>query len=160
MVVLAALGTLVSIVPLIKAVPKAFLPKNDEAQFEIDVRTPEGTSLAATQIAASGSRARSGNGPRCERRCSSIGDNQQKTPNLASIFVRLVPPDARNASQDELQNRVRKEIVSKLPKDYRTSVSVVAAFGAGSFSTATVQYVLTGPDLRSSPTTPTRSSPS
>ncbi len=35
-----------------KAVPKGFLPKNDEAQFEISVRTPEGTSLAATQIAA------------------------------------------------------------------------------------------------------------
>ena len=35
-----------------KAVPKGFLPKNDEAQFEISVRTPEGTSLAATRIAA------------------------------------------------------------------------------------------------------------
>src|SRR4029078_11172018 len=51
-VVLAALATLVSIVPLIMKVPKAFLPKNDEAQFQIDVRTPEGTSLAATQISA------------------------------------------------------------------------------------------------------------
>jgi HAE1 family hydrophobic/amphiphilic exporter-1 len=49
-VVLASIGTLVSIVPMIKKVPKGFLPKNDEAQFEINVRTPEGTSLAATNI--------------------------------------------------------------------------------------------------------------
>ena len=34
------------------ASPRPSCPKNDEAQFEIDVRTPEGTSLAATQIAA------------------------------------------------------------------------------------------------------------
>ena len=38
--------------PLAKALPKGFLPKNDEAQFQVEVRTPEGTSLAATQIAS------------------------------------------------------------------------------------------------------------
>ncbi len=146
LVVLAALGTLVSIVPLIKAVPKAFLPKNDEAQFQIDVRTPEGTSLAATQIAVERIAREVRQWPEVRTTVLSIGDNQQKTPNLASIFVRLVPPDARTTSQDELQNRVRNEIVSKLPKEYRTSVSVVAAFGAGSFSTATVQFVLNGPN--------------
>jgi len=146
LVVLASLATLVSIVPLIKAVPKAFLPKNDEAQFQVDVRTPEGTSLAATQIAVERIARELRQWPEVRTTVLSIGDNQQKTPNLASIFVRLVPPDARTASQDELQNRVRQEIVSKLPKDYRTSVSVVAAFGAGSFNTAVIQYILNGPD--------------
>jgi len=145
-IVLAAFATLGSCVPLVKAVPKAFLPKNDEAQFQIDVRTPEGNSLAATQIAAERIAREVRQWPEVTTTVASIGDNQQKTPNLASIFVRLVPPDARKASQDELQNRVRNEIVAKLPKDYRTSVSVVAAFGAGSFSTATVQYVLNGPN--------------
>ena len=77
----------------------------------------------------------------------SIGDNQQKTPNLAQIFVRLVPPDQRKVSQDQLQDRVRREIVPKLPKEYRVNASQVAAFGAGTFSTATVQYILSGPDL-------------
>ena len=110
------------------------------------MRTPEGTSLAATQIAAERIAREVRQWPEVRTTVTSIGDNQQKTPNLASIFVRLVPPDARTASQDELQNRVRNEIVSKLPKDYRTSVSIVAAFGAGSFSTATVQYILNGPN--------------
>jgi hydrophobe/amphiphile efflux-1 (HAE1) family protein len=145
-VVLASFATLISIGPLIKRVPKAFLPKNDEAQFQIDVRTPEGTSLAATQIAAERIAREVRTWPEVRTTVASIGDNQQKTPNLASIFVRLVPPDSRTISQDELQNRVREQIVSKLPKDYRTSVSVVAAFGAGSFNTATVQYILNGPN--------------
>jgi len=144
-VVLAALATLVSIVPLIMKVPKAFLPKNDEAQFQIDVRTPEGTSLAATQIAAERIAREVRQWREVRTTVTSIGDNQQKTPNLASIFVRLVPPDSRTASQDELQNRARNEIVSKLPKDYRVSVSIVPAFGAGSFNAAIIQYILNGP---------------
>jgi len=144
-VVLAALATLVSIVPLIMKVPKAFLPKNDEAQFQIDVRTPEGTSLAATQISAERIAREVRQWSEVRTTVTSIGDNQQKTPNLASIFVRLVPPDARTKSQDELQNRARNEIVSKLPKDYRVSVSIVPAFGAGSFNAAIIQYILNGP---------------
>jgi hydrophobe/amphiphile efflux-1 (HAE1) family protein len=144
-IVLAAFGTLVSIVPLIKRIPKAFLPKNDEAQFQIDVRTPEGTSLAATQISAERIAREVRQWPEVRTTVTSIGDNQQKTPNLASIFVRLVPPDARTASQDELQNRTRNQIVSKLPKDYRVSVSIVPAFGAGAFNAAIIQYILNGP---------------
>jgi len=145
-IVLAAFGTLGSCVPLVKAVPKAFLPKNDEAQFQIDVRTPEGTSLAATEIAAERIAREVRQWREVRTTVTSIGDNQQKTPNLASIFVRLVPPDARTASQDELQNRARNEIVSKLPKDYRVSVSIVPAFGAGSFNAAIIQYILNGPN--------------
>src|SRR5262245_5982281 len=145
-IVLAAFATLGSCVPLVQKVPKAFLPKNDEAQFQIDVRTPEGTSLAATQIAAERVAREVRQWPEVRTTVTSIGDNQQKTPNLASIFVRLVPPDARTASQDELQNRARNEIVSKLPKDYRVSVSIVPAFGAGAFNAAIIQYILNGPN--------------
>jgi HAE1 family hydrophobic/amphiphilic exporter-1 len=146
-VVVAALGALFSLGPMMKAVPKGFLPKNDEAQFEISVRTPEGSSLAATTIAAERIAREVRQWPEVETTLLTIGDNSQQTPNLASVFVRLKPPDQRRASQDELQNRVRTQIVPHQPKDYRISASAVAAFGGGTFSTATVQYILTGPDL-------------
>ena len=78
----------------------------------------------------------------------SIGDNQQKTPNLASIFVRLVPPDKRKASQDELQDKVRREIVPKQPKELpHQRLGRWRRSARGTFSTATVQYILSGPDL-------------
>jgi hydrophobic/amphiphilic exporter-1 (mainly G- bacteria), HAE1 family len=136
-----------SCVPLVQKVPKGFLPKNDEAQFQIELRTPEGTSLAATQIAAERIARAVREWPEVETTLLSIGDNQQKTPNLAQVYVRLVPPDKRKANQDELQDKVRRELVPKQPKEYRITVSQVAAFGAGTFSTATVQYILSGPDL-------------
>ncbi len=146
-VVLAAVLSLVSMKWLVAAVPKGFLPKNDEGQFEISVRTPEGTSLAATQIASERIARQVREWPEVQTTLLTIGDNSQQTPNLASVFVRLVPPDQRKASQDQLQDRVRKDIVPKQPKEFRISASAVAAFGGGTFSTATVQYILTGPDL-------------
>jgi len=147
LVIFAALLTLFSMGPLVKKVPKGFLPKNDEAQFQIELRTPEGTSLAATQIAAERMARAVREWPEVQTTLLSIGDNQQKTPNLAQVYVRLQPPDRRKMSQDELQDKVRRELVPKQPKEYRITVSQVAAFGAGTFSTATVQYILSGPDL-------------
>ncbi len=146
-VVLASVATLASIVPLGKAVPKGFLPRNDEAQFEITVLTPEGTSLVSTQLAAERIARDVRLWPEVTATLVTIGDNNTKTRNLASIFVRLQPPDRRKLSQAQLQDRARNEILPGLPKEYRTSVLDVAAFGGGAFSTATVQYTLTGPDL-------------
>lgn len=146
-VVVAAGATLGSCIPLMKAVPKGFLPKNDEAQFEITVRTPEGTSLAATNLAVERIARDVRVWPEVTATVLTIGDNAEKTPNLAKIFVRLVPPDQRKLSQDQLQDKVRHEIVPRQPKDYRIQVLAVSAFTGGGFSAATVQYIMTGPDL-------------
>ncbi|HVU51580.1 MAG TPA: efflux RND transporter permease subunit [Polyangia bacterium] len=146
-VVVASLATLFSLKFLGPAVPKGFLPKNDEAQFEITVRTPEGTSLASTELSAERIARDVREWPEVTATNVTIGDNATKTPNLASIFVRLVPPNERKLTQDQLQDKARKEIVAKLPASWRVSVLAVAAFGGGSFSTATVQYTLTGPSL-------------
>ncbi|HVZ75398.1 MAG TPA: efflux RND transporter permease subunit [Polyangia bacterium] len=146
-VVVASIATLGSCFPLVQKVPKGFIPKNDEAQFEITIRTPEGTSLASTELTAERVAREVREWPEVTATNVTIGDNATKTPNLASVFVRLVPPDQRKLTQDQLQDKARKEIVTKLPKDWRVSVLAVAAFGGGAFSTATVQYVLTGPSL-------------
>jgi HAE1 family hydrophobic/amphiphilic exporter-1 len=146
-VVLAAGASLGSCLPLLKAVPKGFLPKNDEAQFDITVRTPEGTSLAATNLAAERIARAVRAWPEVTATLLTIGETAEKTPNLARIFVRLVPPDRRKLSQDELQDKVRREIVPQQPKSYRMQVLAVPAFSGGGFSSATVQYIMTGPDL-------------
>jgi len=146
-VVVACFATLGSCVPLMKAVPKGFLPKNDEAQFEISIRTPEGTSLTSTNIAAERMARAVRRWPEVSATMVTIGDNAERTQNLAKIFVRLVPPDQRKVTQDQLQNKVRNELVPAQPADYRIAVSAVLAFSGGGNSAATVQYILSGPDL-------------
>jgi len=142
----ASVLALVSVVPLFKAVPKGFLPKSDEAQFAVQVRAPEGTSLEATEIV----------GERIARQVRemdgvvstlvTIGDNQQQTPNLANVYVKMTEPKERSFSQDEMMDHVRREIVSRQPKDLRVKVADVPLFSGG-MAEATVMYVMSGPDL-------------
>jgi HAE1 family hydrophobic/amphiphilic exporter-1 len=47
-IVAACVLVVLSIVPLFMFVGKNFLPKDDQAQYNVLIRTPEGTSLAAT----------------------------------------------------------------------------------------------------------------
>ncbi len=145
-VVLGCLLALASCVPLAKAVPKGFLPANDEGHFEINVRAPEGTSLQATQIVAERIARETKRMPGVDYTLVTIGDNEQRTPNLARIYVKLVDPVDRKLSQQELQARARKDVLGPFTKDYRIDVSDVALFSAG-MSTKTVQYVVNGPDI-------------
>lgn len=146
-VVLAALLALGSIGRLFKAVPKGFIPENDDANFEINVRAPEGTSLQATEIIGERvAREVRELTPDVKLTLMSIGGNQQRTENLAKIYVRLIDPRERAASQVTIMSRIRKEIIAKLPGDLRIDVSEVDAFNSGQ-STAAVQYGIAGPDL-------------
>lgn len=149
-VVVMCLVALGSIGVLMKKVNKGFLPTNDEAQFEVSVRAAEGTSIEATNLIAEriarDIRAVSG----VEFTLVTIGDNEQRTPNLARIYVRLVDPEQRPLPQIQMMAKVRNEIVARVQReqpDLRVNVAEVAAFSGGGNSTAAIQYVLAGPDL-------------
>src|SRR5207249_11922658 len=48
-IVIICVIAIISIIPLFKLAGINFLPNEDESQFELSVRAPEGMSLAATQ---------------------------------------------------------------------------------------------------------------
>ncbi len=145
-IVLGCVAALGSCGPLFKAVPKGFIPENDEANFEINVRTSEGTSLPATLLVADRIARETRRIPGVAYTLATIGDNEQRTPNLARIYVKLVDPKERTASQRELQARTRRDVLSRLPKDLRVDVSDVSAFNTGT-SSKLVQYVISGSDV-------------
>ncbi|MFL5354293.1 efflux RND transporter permease subunit [Archangium sp.] len=145
--VVAALATLGSCVPLMGAVPKGFLPKSDEAQYQVTIRMPEGTSLESTLLATERvARDIREKVPETTSTLVTIGDNTDRASNVAGIFVRIVDPDKRKDTQDDIMNRVRQEVTSKLPKEWRVSVSNAPLF-SGAGAQAAVQYVVTGPDF-------------
>lgn len=145
-IVLLIIGTLATIPLTAKQIPKSFLPSNDEAEFQISFRTPEGTSLAATDLAAErfAREVRKLDGVRYT--LVTIGDSTQRTPNLANIYVRLINPDQRPYTQQDVMARVRSEIIAKQEKNLRISVADVPRIGGGA-GNANVQYVISGPDL-------------
>jgi hydrophobe/amphiphile efflux-1 (HAE1) family protein len=147
-VVVAAVGALASAGPLITKVNKGFLPVADEARFQLQVRTPEGTSLAASALIAERIARRIREYAEVRLTLTTLGDDGDRTPNLATIYVALTNPELRAATQNELMDRTRREIVALQDKSLRITVGEVSLFGGSAFSTARTQYTVKGPDLR------------
>jgi hydrophobe/amphiphile efflux-1 (HAE1) family protein len=145
--VLAAFAVFGSCAPLMQAVPKGFLPKSDEAQFQISLRTPEGSSLEATHLVAERIARQVREQPEVLATLVTIGDNTDRTPSMANIFVQMVPPGEREASQEQVMERVRRDITSQLPKTLRVSVGEVPLFGSGA-AQAAVSFAVTGSDFQ------------
>jgi hydrophobe/amphiphile efflux-1 (HAE1) family protein len=144
-IVLACFGILGALPTLFRIVQKSFLPPVEEGEFVVNIRTPEGTSLAATDLMTERFARAMRDLPGVDGTLLTIGDNDQRTPNLAGIFVRLNDPALRD-DQQTLMDRVRQEIVPKFPVEWRITVLSVPPFNTG-MSSANVQYFIAGPDL-------------
>jgi HAE1 family hydrophobic/amphiphilic exporter-1 len=150
LIVTTSVLVILSIVPLFRASGINFTPIEDESRFQISVRLPVGSSLAATQslvdrisrdvltklpgvLAVQGNAGLSGGG--------------QGGSNSGSIFVRLKPIKERDISQQALMVEARK-----LVAPYRKAAVIgVQATGGLSFvggRGAQIQYALVGPDLK------------
>jgi hydrophobic/amphiphilic exporter-1 (mainly G- bacteria), HAE1 family len=146
-VVLACAASLGSCTQLIKKVPTGFVPVDDQAQFQVSIRAPEGTSADETALVAERVAQDIRTLPGVLHTVTTVADGDAKVQNLAGVYVALKDPRERAISQLELMDRTRKQILAKLPKTLRVSVADVAAINTGA-SAAAVQYVLAGPDLR------------
>jgi HAE1 family hydrophobic/amphiphilic exporter-1 len=149
LIVTVCVLVVLSIVPLFRISGLNFTPVEDESRFQISVRLPVGSSIAATQsvvdrisrdvlqnlpgvAAVQGNAGLTGGG---------AGGN-----NGGSVFVRLKPIEERDTSQQELMQRARA-----LVQPYR-KIAVISVQGTGGLSFvggrgAQIQYALVGPDL-------------
>src|SRR5687768_6106554 len=147
-IVLACVVVIASIVPLFMFVGKNFLPVDDQSQFEINVRAPEGSTLAATSALAERIATDVRNLPGVTDTLTTIGGGQQELVNNASIYVKLKPIEERPISQEKLMVQARSEVLPKFVQQYpgqlRTSVQQVAAISGGGFRNADIQYVIGG----------------
>ena len=150
-IVSACLIVIISIVPLFMFVGKNFLPVDDQAQFEVNVRAPEGSTLIATSTLAERIAADLRKLPGVTDTLTTIGGGQQELVNVASIYVKLTPIAERSVDQQQLMLRARSEVLGKYLQQYpgqlRTSVQQVSAISGGGFRNADIQYVIGGPDL-------------
>ena len=136
-----------SIVPLFMFVGKNFLPVDDQSQYEVSVRAPEGYSLQATTVLmeriATDIRKQEG----VTDTLITVGGGQQQVVNSGSIYVKLSEISERSKSQEELMSDSR-ELLKNYPPELRTAVQQVAAFSGGGFRNANIQFIISGPDLK------------
>jgi len=151
-VVLICILTVASIYPLYKYVGMAFLPDEDESSFQVNVRGPQGTSLAATQTIV-----------------DRIGrDIKEKVPGLlnstvnvggyggggsgnsGTVSVNLVPVKERKQSQAEIMGMVRGMVKPYSNKDWRINVSAASSIAQGiglGRGGSGIGYFISGPDM-------------
>ncbi|NNE67696.1 MAG: efflux RND transporter permease subunit [Pyrinomonadaceae bacterium] len=147
MIVAACLLVILSIVPLFMFVGKNFLPVDDQSQFEVSLRTDEGTSLQASSVLFERIATDIRQLPGVTDTLITAGGGQASAVNAGTIYVRLTDLSERDKSQDELMVAAR-ELLAKYPDNLRAAVQQVQAFSGGGFRNANVQFVIGGPDLK------------
>jgi HAE1 family hydrophobic/amphiphilic exporter-1 len=147
-VAIVAVAVLLSTVPLFRAVDKNFINNDDQSEFEINLRAPEGTSLESTEVitnrVATAIRERD---PEVAYTLVQIAGDPATTRNLGNIYVRLKPIEERRRDQFEVMESIRKDVLPPLAVNLRTSVQPIANIGGGGSQNADIQFVINGPDL-------------
>ena len=138
------------IVPLFMFVGKNFLPVDDQSQFEVSIRAPEGYSLAKTSQLFEKIATDIRQVPGVTNTLTTIGGGQQQVVNNGTIYVKLTDIGERDETQQQLMVKAREILGSDKYKDLelRTGVQEVAAFSGGGFRNANVQFLISGPDLK------------
>ncbi len=140
---------LLSSVPLFMLANKNFLPNDDQSEFEVGLRAPEGASLDATEIIANRLATRIRRLPEVAYTLVSVADDPAQTQNSGTVYVRLKPVDERRRDQFEVMNDVRANVLPELAAaNLRTGVRPVATIGGGGNQNAEIQFTINGPDLK------------
>jgi len=148
-VVAATVGCMATLPLLFKTVNKCFTPDEDSSEFQVNVQAPEGTSLEGTQviIARIAREIRQVNGVKYT--ISSVADTEQRNPYQGTIYTRLVNIADREYGQLEVMDFVRKNILPRYKADkLRISVTPVSFMSGGGMSSASIQYMIGGPDIK------------
>jgi len=137
-----------SIIPLFMFVGKNFLPVDDQSQFEISVRAPEGTSLGATSQLLERIAVEVRKMPGVTDTLATAGGGNSQVVNAGTVYVKLTDISDRPKSQEIMMSDARQLLIEKFPPELRVAVQQVAAFSGGGFRNANVQFIVAGPDLK------------
>lgn len=137
--------TVLSLIPLFMLVGKDFLPTDDQSQFNVLIRTPEGTSLASTSQELEAVAQRIRTMPEVHDTLMTAGGGPDASVNNGNVFVKLNDVSERSTSQTKVMQQVRT-LLASFPGDLHSSVENVSSVG-GNQSNAQVQFFIEGHDL-------------
>jgi HAE1 family hydrophobic/amphiphilic exporter-1 len=145
---LVAIGTvlvLLSSVPLFSITAVNFAPEDDQSQFEVSLRAPEGTSLAAMDVLTNRLANAIRQIPEVDFTLVTVAGDAAGTQNSANVLVRLQPLNARERDQFAVMAEVRDRVLpANTEPGLRSAVRVGGGPGGG---TGAIQYMIQGPDL-------------
>jgi multidrug efflux pump subunit AcrB len=149
-VAVAAVLVLFSSVPLFRVVAVNFTPQDDTSELEVSVRTPEGTSLEATDVIANRLANVIRRIPEVDYTMVTVAGDGAATRNTASVYTKLKPLEARDRDVFALVDEIRTTVFPRyVSEDVRTAVAVSGGMGGGGGGQGgDIQFVMQGPDLQ------------
>src|SRR6266446_4905711 len=150
-IVLVALGTVLSTVPLIRVVGKTFLPQDDQSEFEIDIQTAGGFTLAESSRVFGEIEHHVRNLRGVTDVLTTVGDQTGRVKpgegdvTTGSLYVRLKDLGERPFSQFDVMADARW-LMHQYP-DLRTAVQGINPLASGGQRLSDLELNLRGPDL-------------
>jgi len=147
----AAVVVLLSSVPIFRIVNVNFTPTDDQSEFDVSLRAPEGTSLEATEVLANRVAASIRRLPEVTYTMITVAGDSAGTLNTASIYVRLKEIGERSRDQFEIMDVVRNDVLpTSAGSGIKTSLAapgIGGGGGGGGQAQGDVMFVMQGPSL-------------
>jgi len=128
-----------------RLVGTAFIPPDDRGDFEINLKTPQGYTLARTDAAIRPIEREVQALPGVQHLTVTVGSPDTESVTAAQMVVVLKPIAERTLSQFDLMTQARA-IVQRYP-DLRTSVDQPPPMSGSGMRSAEIVYNIEGPDL-------------
>jgi hydrophobic/amphiphilic exporter-1 (mainly G- bacteria), HAE1 family len=146
LVAVGAVLVLLSSIPLFRLTAVNFTPEDDQSQFDVIMRAPEGTSLASMEVLANRVSTAVRAIPEVEFTLVTVAGDAAGTQNSASMLVRLHPIEERRRDQFAVMGQIREQILPEYAKaGIRTAVQQGGGPGGGGGG---IQFMVQGPDLK------------
>jgi hydrophobe/amphiphile efflux-1 (HAE1) family protein len=116
--ILASTALFLASLVFVNTLPKELIPPQDQSMFLLNVQTPIGTSIVATDETFKKVEAYLRTQPEVQDLYTSIGKYEQNNVvNAGTIYVILTEENKRKASQREIMERVRTDLKKQFPEE-------------------------------------------
>jgi hydrophobic/amphiphilic exporter-1 (mainly G- bacteria), HAE1 family len=139
--------TVISTIPIGRLVGKDFFAQDDQNEFEITIKTPDGTSLAGTDAVLQNIEKESWKLRGVKHVLTTINTGGGSGVTDGSVYVALSDLTERRFSQFDVMDDARAMLKDRFP-NLRFSVQAVQGVSGGGFRNQPVVLNVRGPDLR------------
>jgi hydrophobic/amphiphilic exporter-1 (mainly G- bacteria), HAE1 family len=136
---------LAAIYPAYRVIGKEFFPPDDQDEFQINLRTPEGTSLEGTDAVLKQAEAEVRKLHGVKHILASINPTGRGMITEAELYVRIVPLKERDFSQFEVMSDARQMLTRFA--GVRSAVTFISPFRSGGRGQAQLEFNIRGPDM-------------
>ena len=143
-VVFVCVLAVISIAPLFIFNGKNMMTRDDRSQLSINIRLPEGSSLAETTRYSEAIARKIRAIPEVTHTLNTVGGGNSGVANEANIFLTLLDIGDRKQSSDQIAASIRETLKDR-DQNIFISVTIPGGMGGGR---SDVEYFLEGPDIR------------